>query len=52
MNMALHITKRQMVLLALLLVVLLATTLLVIHTTMPVLWHVITLSPRVLNRQP
>lgn len=49
MNLALHVTKRQMLLLAIILVFLFATALIVIHTTLPGLWHTIAVSPDILN---
>lgn len=52
MNLALRMTKQQMLLLAIIFVVLLATALLVIHTSMPEFWHVISLGPNVIIRQP
>ena len=51
MNLALRMTERQMLLLALIFVAFLITVLFVIHTAMPGLWHVITLSPDIISRQ-
>ena len=52
MNLALRMTKRQMLMLAIIFVALLVTTLIVIYAAMPGLWHVITFSPDVPFRQP
>jgi uncharacterized membrane protein YqhA len=52
MNLTLRMTKRQMLILAIIFVALLATTLLVIHTAMPSLWHVIADGSDAPFRQP
>lgn len=52
MNLALSLTKRQMLLLALIFVAFLVTVLFVIHTTMPGLWHTIVYTPNVIIYHP
>ena len=49
MNLALRMSKLQMLLLALIFVALLVTMFLVIHATMPAVWHTIVNSPDVMN---
>jgi hypothetical protein len=49
MNLALRMTKRQMLLLALIFVTLVVTALLVIHTASPGLWHTIVDTPDIIS---
>ncbi len=49
MNLALSVTKKQMLILAFIFLVLLVTALFVIHTAMPNLWHTIADSPDVMS---
>lgn len=52
MNLALHMSKRQLLFLVLLFIALIVTALFVIHSTTPSLWHSITDLPDIMNRQP
>ena len=52
MNLALRMTKKQLVLLTLLIIALIATTLIVVQAAVPGLWHTVVDTPNILNWKP
>lgn len=52
MNLALHMTKKQLVLLTLLIIALIATSLIVVHAAVPGLWRTVVDTPSILNWHP
>lgn len=47
MNLALHMTKKQLVLLTLLIIALIATSLIVVHAAVPGLWRTVVDTPAI-----